>query len=243
MNNLEKGGDAESFQLWVNLPAKNKMDPPMYQDVPPEEIPVVESNECSIRVIAGEYNGVPGAIVTKTPIHLLDVRFKPTGMIPERSPFVNIADSFSRNMNVMGYVYRGQVGFHDTPTKSYADGTTLIFGHDLNLLPGSSKSDVTSPICSLQAKCMVEDSANVDDDGYTTRMLLIGGVPIGEPIVKRGMYVMNTKEEIQRAEEDYKKGTLARKQMEGVAEELEKTRKARMLQMQSGTWKKINDSI
>lgn len=219
------------------------MDAPAYQDVPPDEIPIVEMGNSSIRVIAGEYNGVPGAIFTKTPILLLDVRFKPSGSDIDSSPFIKIADSIPRNMNLMGYIYRGNMAFSDSPKKSYVDGTTLIFNHS-NTTALSAVSSIMSSSESksyLQAKSLVD--SEIDDDGFTSRMLIIGGIPIKESIVKYGPFVMNTEEEINQAFEDYQNGKLAKKQIEGAAEELAKTRKAQMLQIQSGAWKKDNESM
>ena len=249
----------EGFQLWVNLPAKNKMDSPAYQDVPPEEIPIVDTKNYSIRVIAGEYNGVAGAIITKTPIMLLDVRFKPREEGDDKQSdesskqFFTIADSIPRNMNLMGYVYRGKIAFSDSPKSSFGEGSTILFGHTTSLSSSTSSSTIK-----IEAKSVVEDeskkstsdtasksssSSIVDDDGFTSRMLLIGGVPIKEPITKYGPFVMNTEEEIMKAFDDYQNGKLAKKPIEGAAEELAKTRRAKMMQLQSGTWNKDEEAI
>ncbi|KAJ1838808.1 hypothetical protein LPJ73_006962, partial [Coemansia sp. RSA 2703] len=73
---LKKGGRFEGFQIWVNLPAKDKMIRPRYQDVPPEDIPWFHSEDkkTNIKVIAGEVEGVTATIDTHTPIYLLDLR-------------------------------------------------------------------------------------------------------------------------------------------------------------------------
>ncbi len=260
----------EGFQLWVNLPAKNKMDSPAYQDVPPEEIPIVDTKHYSIRVIAGEYNGVAGAIVTKTPIMLLDVRFKPREEGDDKQSdesskqFFTIADSIPRNMNLMGYVYRGKIAFSDSPKSSFGEGSTILFGHTTSLSSSASstiddKDNKLSSTIKVEARSVVEDeskkstsdtaskssssSSIVDDDGFTSRMLLIGGVPIKEPITKYGPFVMNTEEEIMKAFDDYQNGKLAKKPIEGAAEELAKTRRAKMMQLQSGTWNKDEEAI
>ena len=72
----QKGGRFEMIQLWVNLPAKDKMSPPRYQGILSSEIPQVAlpDGQGSVRVIAGEYAGVKGPAQTFTPIQLWDLR-------------------------------------------------------------------------------------------------------------------------------------------------------------------------
>jgi len=73
----EKGGVFEMVQLWVNLPAKDKMSTPRYQSITKEQIPAVKlGSESFARVIAGELNGVKGPAKTFTPVNLFDVRAK-----------------------------------------------------------------------------------------------------------------------------------------------------------------------
>ncbi|KAJ2725204.1 hypothetical protein GGI07_001466 [Coemansia sp. Benny D115] len=73
---LKEGGLFEGFQIWVNLPAKDKMIRPRYQDVPPEDIPWFKSTDgkTNIKVIAGKVEDVTANIDTHTPIYFLDVR-------------------------------------------------------------------------------------------------------------------------------------------------------------------------
>ncbi len=72
----QKGGLLEMVQLWVNLPAKNKMSSPRYQSILSNQIPVVQlrDNRGSVRVIAGEFSGVKGSAQTFTPVHVWDLR-------------------------------------------------------------------------------------------------------------------------------------------------------------------------
>src|SRR6185312_15248599 len=73
----EKGGVFEMVQLWVNLPAKDKMSTPRYQSITKEQIPSVKLGaESYARVIAGELNGVKGPAKTFTPVNVFDVRAK-----------------------------------------------------------------------------------------------------------------------------------------------------------------------
>jgi redox-sensitive bicupin YhaK (pirin superfamily) len=74
----QRGGPFEMVQLWVNLPAKDKMAPPRYQGITADRIPVVElpDGQGSLRVIAGEFAGAQGPAQTFTPIDLWDLRLK-----------------------------------------------------------------------------------------------------------------------------------------------------------------------
>lgn len=73
-----KGGTLEMVQLWVNLPAKDKMSAPRYQTLLDKEIPSVDlpGNAGSLRVIAGDYEGHKGAALTFTPVNIWDVRLR-----------------------------------------------------------------------------------------------------------------------------------------------------------------------
>jgi quercetin 2,3-dioxygenase len=66
-------------QLWVNLPAKDKMSPPGYQTLMDGEIPSVAIDGGRVRVIAGEYAGARGPAKTFTPINIWDVRLNASG--------------------------------------------------------------------------------------------------------------------------------------------------------------------
>lgn len=74
----KKGGLLEMVQLWINLPAKDKMSAPRYQEILEKNIPVVslKSDTGMVRVIAGKFSGIAGAALTVTPIHLYDIRLK-----------------------------------------------------------------------------------------------------------------------------------------------------------------------
>ncbi|NNC69963.1 MAG: pirin family protein [Flavobacteriaceae bacterium] len=72
---VEKGGELEGIQLWLNLPAKDKMMPPAYQHVKNEDIPIVENDNKAIRlkVVAGEQKGKKGLITTQTSVNVFTV--------------------------------------------------------------------------------------------------------------------------------------------------------------------------
>lgn len=72
----ETGGSYEFLQLWVNLPAKDKMNPARYQSLSSDLIPVVQHQNSSLRVIAGQYLDVHGPARTHTPMHVFDLSLK-----------------------------------------------------------------------------------------------------------------------------------------------------------------------
>ena len=97
---LERGGRVEGFQLWVNLPAKDKMIPPRYQDTPVERIPVVteQDGRVWVKVIAGESLGRRAVIETRTPIMFLDVHLQPHAVFTQPVP---------QDFEGFAYVWRG----------------------------------------------------------------------------------------------------------------------------------------
>ena len=85
---MKNGGRSEGFQLWVNLPAKDKMVPPRYQDTPADKIPIVTAQEGNVwvKVIAGELLGTQAVIETRSPMMYLDVRLKPGTVFEQTVP-------------------------------------------------------------------------------------------------------------------------------------------------------------
>ncbi len=82
---VQNGGTLHGFQIWVNLPAKDKMTPPRYQDVPRENTPTAHSADglTTVRVVAGEALGVKGAVETHLPITYLHVTLAPGGVLEQ----------------------------------------------------------------------------------------------------------------------------------------------------------------
>jgi hypothetical protein len=166
------GGILEMVQLWVNLPAKAKMSPPRYQGLLSAEIPVVElpNGAGTARVIAGNFQGTPGAARTFTPINVWDVRL--AGMtvwdcaIPE-------------GHTAMIVVQSGDVDINGSRVKAT----------ELASLDRSG------------TQVRIASEANA-------RMLVLTGEPIGEPVVGQGPFVMNTREEISQAIQDYQQGRM-----------------------------------
>src|SRR3954470_10179688 len=119
---VRTGGRVHGLQLWVNLPRKDKMIAPRYQDVPSARIPVVESADGAVRVkvIAGEALGARAVIDTRTPIFYLHVTLKPG------ATFVQPAAS---TFNVFAYVLAGEGRFGADGQRATANHA-VIFQRD-----------------------------------------------------------------------------------------------------------------
>ncbi len=105
----QRGGLFEMIQLWVNLPAKDKMTPPHYQGFLNSQIPVANlpDGQGSVRVIAGEYAGVTGPAQTFTPIHLWDLRLS-----SEQPIALAVPEGYTTALVVL----KGALHLHDTAT-------------------------------------------------------------------------------------------------------------------------------
>jgi redox-sensitive bicupin YhaK (pirin superfamily) len=171
------------FQLWVNLPAALKMAQPRYQDVPAASIPEVRRDDGSvIRVVAGEVDGVTGAVseIYAEPEYL-DVSL-PAG-VAFRQPVPQGHAAFA-------YVFEGEglVGVGaDLGYRGELDGVLLSAPHMAVFGDG--------------------DEVRVEADGSPVRFLLVSGRPLGEPIARYGPFVMNTREELQLALRDLQNDT------------------------------------
>lgn len=175
-----KNGKMYGFQLWVNLPAKNKMTRPRYQEVPSARIPqIAREGGVRIRVIAGEVDGVRGAVteINADPGYL-DVSI-PVGR--------SFGQPVSRGHVASAYVFEGKGDF----------------GGDVK----GGGIEVSSPNLVVFGE---GDSVFVRTGRYPVRFLLLSGKPLGEPIARYGPFVMNTKEEIDQALSDLRNGTFVK---------------------------------
>ncbi len=118
------------FQLWVNLPAKDKMTAPRYQDIAPERIPEVALKDASVRVISGAFAGTQGPVqdVATEPVYL-DLRLQPGASIDVPLP---------RGHNAFAYVYEGQVRVGDGASSKLVRG-------DLGLLGAGASTRIHAP--------------------------------------------------------------------------------------------------
>ena len=171
----QENGRMEGFQLWLNLPAKDKLRDPWYRDIQSADVPAfTTSSGARVRVIAGRSHGIDGAVqrATTEPFYV-DIE------LPAGAEF---AQSLPPSHNAFVYVYRGDVTI----------GGTHVPAQRMAILANDAGSDGVV----LKA-------------GQASRVLLIAGKPLGEPIAQHGPFVMNTTEEIYQAVRDYQSGKFA----------------------------------
>jgi redox-sensitive bicupin YhaK (pirin superfamily) len=170
-------GVLEGFQLWVNLPAKDKMMRPRYQDVPAARIPEVQrSDGIRIRVVAGEADGVPGPVT--------DIVVDPLFLDIAMPPYCSFTQIVDRGYTAITYVFEGKGRFGvtiDQPGTAVRE-TRLVIFNDGDLL-----------------------EVQTGDEGV--RFLLIAGKPLHEPVARYGPFVMNTHAEILQTLKELREGT------------------------------------
>lgn len=172
----QSAGLMQGFQLWVNLPAVNKMDQPWYQDVNPEQIPAIETEQgVQVKILAGATHGVLGAI--QRPVSeplILDIS------LPANSEF---SQALAAEMNAFVVPYQGELR-----------------------LSGQRVSPRQLAILDNQPAA---DGVTLRSAEQPTRVLLVAGKPLKEDIAQYGPFVMNSKEEIYQAVNDFQQGKLA----------------------------------
>ena len=168
-------GLMQGFQLWLNLPARDKMMAPWYRDIPASELPrVVTPAGATVQVIAGQSHGVTGAVTREaTEALYLDVEL-PAGAVFEQP--------LPATHNAFFYVYAGEA---EVDGASVAQSKMAIFDNSA----GSDGVRITAK--------------------QATRLILIAGRPLNEPIAQLGPFVMNTQAELTQAVEDFRAGLFA----------------------------------
>jgi redox-sensitive bicupin YhaK (pirin superfamily) len=174
----QDAGLMSGFQLWVNLPAREKMCPQAYQDLAPKQITTERlGGGGEMRVIAGHASGTAGP-VRKRPTDPLLI----TLTLEDDRPFEL---ALPEGHTAFAFVHRGEVHF------GRDDDAVAVVAPTLAVLGSGNR---------VRLRARTRRSA----------LLLAAGRPLREPIVKRGPFVMNTDEEIQRAFADYRAGVLDR---------------------------------
>lgn len=177
---VASGGLFHGVQLWVNLPRAEKWTPARYQDIDAASLVLLRSADggALIRLIAGTLAGHAGPGVTHTPITYAHVTLLPGAQL--ETPW-------SPDFNALVYALAGS-GTVGTERVRLDSGQLAVFG------PGDT----------------VRVDASPRQDGRTPSfdVLMLGGRPIGEPVVQYGPFVMNTREEILQAIADYQSGRM-----------------------------------
>lgn len=167
----KEGGIFQMVQLWINLPAKDKMSQPKYQAIENGKMQRYPLNNDmgEIEIIAGNYKGVDGTAFTFTPLNLFNAKLKKGGT----------ADfSFPKNFNTALLIIEGSI-----------------------VVNGVEKAPVDNFV--LMANDGEEFSIEATEDAV---VLILSGEPIHEPIAAHGPFVMNTREELVQAFNDFNEG-------------------------------------
>ncbi|MDZ7728598.1 MAG: pirin family protein [Dehalococcoidia bacterium] len=174
------GGLFHGFQLWVNLPAEHKFMPPRYQDLRGGDVELLTSSDggALLRLIAGDLGGHHGPGVTHTPITMIHATVHPGARIQLPWP---------ADYNAMAYVLNGLGTFGEEQRPARMGQLVLYGAGDTITATADQHQEGRSP--------------NLD-------LLILGGQPIREPVAWHGPFVMNTRDEIITALEDFRAGRL-----------------------------------
>ena len=166
----QEEGLMRGFQLWVNLPAKDKMGQPRYQEFSADRIPEVSpSMGVAVKVIAGHVGDVAGPVQQPAtdPLYL-DISIEAGASFEQ---------AIASGHNAFAYVYEGEVS---VGAESVGKGELIVLGDG--------------------------DAVTVTGKSAKSRLILVAGKPIGEPVARYGPFVMNTQAEIMQAVQDYQSG-------------------------------------
>jgi hypothetical protein len=169
------GGRMHGFQLWVNLPRRDKMIRPRYQEFPGSRIPTARTpdGKVAVKVVAGEALGARAVIDTRTPILYLHFSLQRGAGIEQPVP---------ADYAAFAYVFRGEGVFGANGARA-GDHELALFGAE-------------------------GDRVRMRSEDGPVEALLIAGVPLREPVARYGPFVMNSRDEIRQAFEDYQSGRM-----------------------------------
>ncbi len=177
---VSSGGLFHGLQLWVNLPKADKWLPPHYQDLRASEVGLGTSPDAGalIRVIAGDVDGITGPGSTRTPMTMVHATV---------SPGAEVVLPWRTDFNALVYVMSGD-GYAGHERRPIRTGQLAVLGHGETVTVGAD------------SRQEARHSA--------LEVVVLGGLPIREPIAWAGPFVMNTKAEVMQAFEDFQKGRL-----------------------------------
>ncbi len=174
------GGLFHGLQLWVNLPRTDKMIDPRYQDIRGGEVTLLSSHDggALLRVIAGDVDGHAGPGITHTPITMIHATI---------APGARLELPWNRDFNALAYVLNGD-GHAGSDRRPIHTGQTVVHGPGDHIVLGADER---------------QESRHEALD-----VVLLGGRPIREPVAWYGPFVMNTRDELRQAFEDFQRGKL-----------------------------------
>ena len=175
----QQEGRMRGFQLWINLPARDKMTAPKYQEFGPEKIPSTDLEDgVRVKVIAGRVGSVTGPIAQPAT--------DPTYLDVELPPGAGLSQPLASGHSAFLYVYEGAVRVGG------GESAATVGTHELAVLTDGDSVQL--------------EGREPPRDGATNRAILVAGRPLKEPVAKHGPFVMNTREELIQAFQDYQNG-------------------------------------
>jgi redox-sensitive bicupin YhaK (pirin superfamily) len=173
------GGLFHGLQLWINLPPEKKMINPAYQSLEGEQVKLISSQDggALIRVLAGEIDGQIGPGKSQTPMTIAHITL---------APGASVSIPWNPLFNALAYTLAGSGTVGETHTAPISWGNLTVFGSGDRIV-------------------ITADEVQSSKD-KNLEIFLLGGRPIRQPVVAYGPFVMNTKEQIIQAMEDYNYG-------------------------------------
>jgi redox-sensitive bicupin YhaK (pirin superfamily) len=167
----QQGGEFQMVQLWVNLPAKDKMSKPKYQAIANQQMELVElaNKGGKVEIIAGEYQGVKGPAFTFSPVSMLNVKLNEAG---------EASFNFPAAYNTALLVIDGEIE---------VNGESIVPVNYFVLFENKGET--------FHIKSLAQST-----------VLILSGEPLNEPIAAHGPFVMNTRQEIVEAFQDFQNG-------------------------------------
>jgi len=170
----QESGRMRGFQLWVNLPAREKMTEPKYQEFAPDRLPIATpAKGVSVKVIAGRVGDTVGPISQPAtdPVYL-DIALEPGQAWAYDLP---------EGHNAFAYVFEGALSLGE------GDDARALESQEMAVLGGGNQVQLRA-------------------GSQPTRVILVAGRPLREPVVRHGPFVMNSKQEIMQAFVDFQEG-------------------------------------
>jgi quercetin 2,3-dioxygenase len=176
----QTGGRLHGIQLWINLPQQDKMMPPRYQEIPAAQIPIAQTEDGSVTVRVIAGESLGAKAIIQTRTPIAYLHFT-------LQPGATMIQPVPKEYSAFVYVLEGAGLFGTEPTPG-DDGQMVLFAQDGEDVAIANPADAQRPL----------------------DLLLIAGVPLNEPVVRYGPFVMNTEAEINQAIDDYQAGRMGR---------------------------------